>query len=57
VPLRELQEEWTYDEIMRATAVLDMYSAVDTAREAYDKAELEHKQKEIEAKAGNRLGR
>jgi hypothetical protein len=52
VPLRELQEEWTYDEIMRASAVLDMYSAVETAREAYDKAELERKQKEIEAKAG-----
>jgi hypothetical protein len=37
---------------MRATAVLDMYSAVDTAREAYDKAELERKQKEMESKAG-----
>jgi hypothetical protein len=37
---------------MRATAVLDMYSAVDTAREAYDKAEMERKQREIEANAG-----
>jgi hypothetical protein len=36
---------------MRATAVLDMYSAVDTAREAYDKAEMENKQREIEANA------
>jgi hypothetical protein len=36
---------------MRASAVLDMYSAVDVAREAYDKSELELKQKEIEAKA------
>jgi ABC-type uncharacterized transport system substrate-binding protein len=54
VPLRELQEEWTYDEIMRAAAILDMYSAVDTAREAYDKAELERHQKEIEAKSRKR---
>jgi hypothetical protein len=52
--LRELQEEWTYDEIMRASAVLDMYSAVDAAREAYDKAEMERKQKEIEANARRR---
>jgi hypothetical protein len=50
--LRELQEEWTYDEVMRASAVLDMYSAVETAREAYDKAEMEQKQREIEADAG-----
>jgi hypothetical protein len=39
---------------MKASAVLDMYSAVDVAREAYDKAELERKQKEIESKAGKR---
>jgi hypothetical protein len=39
---------------MRATAVLDMYSAVDTAREAYDKAEMDRKQREIEANAGKR---
>jgi hypothetical protein len=50
--LRELQEEWTYDEIMRASAVLDMYAAVDTAREAYDKAELED-----ERRKGERLKR
>jgi hypothetical protein len=36
---------------MRATAVLDMYATVDTAREAYDKTELEDRQKEIEANA------
>jgi hypothetical protein len=48
--LRELQEKWTYEDVMRATAVLDMYSAIDTAREAFDKAEMEAKQKEIEAK-------
>jgi ABC-type uncharacterized transport system substrate-binding protein len=54
IPLHELQEEWTYDEIMRASAVLDMYSAVDTAREAYDKAEMERKNKEIEANAKKR---
>jgi hypothetical protein len=52
IPLRELQEQWTYDEVMRAVAVLDMYSAVDTAREAYDKAEMENERKKIEAKAG-----
>jgi hypothetical protein len=52
VPLRELQEEWTYDDVMRACAILDMYSAVDTAREAYDKAEMERKQNEIEENAG-----
>jgi hypothetical protein len=51
VPLHELQEEWTYDEIMRASAVLDMYNAVEIAREAYDKAEVERKQKELEANA------
>jgi ABC-type uncharacterized transport system substrate-binding protein len=52
VPLRELQEEWTYDEIMRASAVLDMYSAAETAREACDKADMERKRHEIESKAG-----
>jgi hypothetical protein len=36
---------------MRASAVLDMYGAYETAREAYDKAEMERKQKEIEASA------
>jgi len=50
VPLRELQEEWTYDDVMRANAVLDMYSAVETARESFDKAELEKIKKE--AKGG-----
>jgi hypothetical protein len=52
--LRELQEDWTYDDIMRASAILDMYSAFDTAREAYDKAELENERKKIESKAGRR---
>lgn len=52
VPLRELQEDWTYDDVMRATAVLDMYSAIETTREAYDKADMECKQREIEAKSG-----
>jgi hypothetical protein len=36
---------------MRASAVLDMYSAVETAREAYDKAEMERKQNEIKTNA------
>lgn len=52
VPIRELQEEWTYDDVIRANAVLDMYSAVETAREAYDKAELEKIKAEAKAKAG-----
>jgi hypothetical protein len=54
IPLHELQEEWTYDEIMRASSVLDMYAAVDTAREAYDKAKMEDKQMEIETNAGKK---
>lgn len=36
---------------MRASAVLDMYSAFETAREAFDKADFEKKQREIENKA------
>jgi len=52
VPLREIQEEWTYDDVMRANAVLDMYSAVETAREAFDKAELERIQADAKKKAG-----
>jgi len=36
---------------MKALAVLDMYSAVETAREAFDKAEMDRKRKDIEAKA------
>jgi hypothetical protein len=31
-----------------------MYSAVETAREAYDKAELEDERKKIEANAGKK---
>ena len=50
--MRELQEQWTYDDVMRASAVLDMYSAWETARDAYDKAELDGKRKEIEKNAG-----
>jgi hypothetical protein len=52
--LRELQEDWTYDDVMRASAVLDMYAAIETARDAYDKAEMERKQKEIEANTKRR---
>jgi hypothetical protein len=43
-----LQEEWTYDDIMRAAAILDMYSAVDMARDAMDKTEMEGKTREME---------
>jgi hypothetical protein len=49
--LRELQEEWTYDEVIRACAILDMYSAIDIARDAYDKAEAKNRQREAEAEA------
>jgi len=38
---------------MKANAILDMYSAFETAREAFDKAEFDRKQKEIESK-GNK---
>lgn len=54
IPLKELREEWTYDDVMRAVAILDMYSAIDTARDAYDKAEMEAKEKELKAKEGRR---
>jgi hypothetical protein len=36
---------------MKASAVLDMFSAYETAREAMDKAELDRKQNEIENEA------
>jgi hypothetical protein len=49
--LHELREKWTYDEVMRAIAVLDMYAAIDTAREACDKAEMDRKEQEIQANA------
>jgi hypothetical protein len=39
---------------MRAAAILDMYSAVDMARDAMDKAEMEGKTREIEANAGKK---
>jgi len=52
IPLREIQETWTYEDVMKANAVLDMYSAVETAREAFDKAELEKIQANAKAKAG-----
>jgi hypothetical protein len=54
IPLKELREEWTYDDVMRAVAILDMYSAIDTARDAYDKAEMEAKERELKAKEGRR---
>jgi hypothetical protein len=37
---------------MEANAILDMYSAVETAREAYDKAELEKVEAEAKRNAG-----
>lgn len=51
VPLRELQEVWTYEDVMKASAVLDMYSAVETAREAFDKSEMEQERKNMERNA------
>jgi hypothetical protein len=49
--LKELQNDWTYIDVMQACAVLDMYSAIETARDGYDKAEAERKEREAEAKA------
>jgi len=37
---------------MKANAVLDMYSAVETAKEAFDKAELEKIQTEARTNTG-----
>jgi hypothetical protein len=37
---------------MKASAVLDMYAAIETAREAYDKADMEDRRRKIEADAG-----
>jgi hypothetical protein len=50
-PLREIQERWAYEDVMKANAVLDMYSAVETAREAFDKLELEKIEREAKTKA------
>jgi hypothetical protein len=36
---------------MQACAVLDMYSAIETARDGYDKAEADRKARESEANA------
>jgi hypothetical protein len=54
VALREIQECWTYEDVMKANAVLDMYAAVNTARDAYDKLELERTGRDAEAKARRR---
>jgi len=37
---------------MEANAILDMYSAIETAREAYDKADLERVEAEAKRHAG-----
>ena len=39
---------------MKASAVLDMYSAIETAREVYDKAELDKVKREAEKEAKKR---
>jgi hypothetical protein len=52
-----LREEWSYDDVMKAVAVLDMHAAVDLARDTYDRAETEAKQREIEAKGVTRRKR
>ena len=54
VPLKELLELWTYSDVMQGCAVLDMYSAIETARDGYDKAEADRKARESEAKVAAR---
>jgi hypothetical protein len=39
-PLNELRYEWTYEDLLKANAILDMYVAIDTARNYFDEQEL-----------------
>jgi hypothetical protein len=39
-PLNELRYEWTYPDLLKANAILDMYGAMDTARNALDERDL-----------------
>jgi hypothetical protein len=41
VPLQELKEQWTYEEVMQACAVLDMYNSIEIAQSALQKSEYE----------------
>lgn len=40
-PLKDIMEHWTYEEVMQANAILDMYSDNEMARNAL----LAHKEK------------
>jgi hypothetical protein len=39
-PLRELRYEWTYEDLLKAAAILDMENAVSMARDWVDAQEM-----------------
>jgi hypothetical protein len=41
--LHELREKWTYDDVAQAIAVMDMYAAIELARDTKDAAEIKDK--------------
>jgi len=41
VSLHELRNKWTYDDVMKANAVLDMYDAMEITSNYVDERELE----------------
>jgi hypothetical protein len=43
IPLRELREEYTYEDLLKANAVLDMYADMDTAMSALIREESKPK--------------
>jgi hypothetical protein len=44
-PLKELLYEWTYEDLLKANAVLDMYNAMETAMNYFDEQELKSQTK------------
>jgi hypothetical protein len=44
-PLNELRYEWTYEDLLKANAILDMYGAMDIARNYLDEQEVKAKTK------------
>jgi hypothetical protein len=44
-PLHELLNDWTYEDLLKANAVLDMYGAMDIARNYLDEQDLKSKTK------------
>jgi len=41
-PLKEIWEEWTYPDLLKANAILDMMADVEIARSALEEEELRH---------------